>query len=396
MKHPTKKALTLLSLFIISLVLPLQAPLTHAQTTLSAKDRALQFIEDVIQPDMSKYNVTLVNDIVGQPLIWPIETQESVTYYLADIDANGMGPDINCLFINNSLTMVQLGVDQAFVHSPNADESSMLVYSNQSTNLTAQTVGFLERYENFTGENLRDMISAITNVDVTQNVTKILGDVKLTTENTPLETDISLKYTYNGTDYTGISLTFRNGQFYILGDDRSEWTIGNTDVNITQTQAISIAQQYMKTYSYTLDDGTVVNQFNVTSINAGLNTYPRDNTTTIYPYWSVQLNLNDTFPPACYAISLGIWADSGTVFLAQPLFVGGGLPPPAATPTATTPQQTQSQTQTGIPLMELSIAAAVAIVAIVAVVLVLRKSKKGKSSLGNRLQDLNCSSGLKD
>jgi len=91
----------------------------------------------------------------------------------------------------------------------------------------------------------------------------------------------------------------------------------------------------MKTYSYTLDDGTVVNQFNVTSITAGLNFSSRNNATTIYPCWNMQVNLNDSFPPTVYAIQLEVWADSGQVFHAQPLAVEGGLAPSASTSTTT-------------------------------------------------------------
>jgi len=62
------------------------------------------------------------------------------------------------------------------------------------------------------------------------------------------------------------------------------------------SQAIDIAKQYVQNYSYTLDNGLTVNGFNVTNIQAGLNTYPKDNSTTIYPYWSVQLNLGKFVP----------------------------------------------------------------------------------------------------
>ena len=162
MKLSIKKALTLLSIFAIIIVLLVHVSSVNAATAPTAKDKALAFIEDVIQPDMSKYNVTLVNDIVGQPLIWPPETQESVTYYLDD---NGIGPDITCLFINNTLTSAELGVNEAFTHSSQADESLTLVYSNRSTNLTEETLGLLERYQTYTSENLQDMANTLTNVD---------------------------------------------------------------------------------------------------------------------------------------------------------------------------------------------------------------------------------------
>lgn len=320
-----KRLAAVVTLVLLLSLVPACIPV-KAQTTSGAEEKALAFIENVIQPDVSLYNITLVSDIVG--------LQESVTYHLAET-STGLGPDIICLFENGSLIMVEL-----------SEESPSLVYSNPSTNLTEQTVGLLERYQAYVGLNLQDMINALANVDVTQNLTKTVGDITLTADSSSLETDVSLKYTYNGAVYTGVSFTFRSGQFYSFSEDYSRWTIGNTDVNVNENQAINIAKQYMQTYSYTLDNGAVVNQFNITTITAGLNTYPRGNTTTIYPYWSVQVNLDDTFPVDCYAISIGIWADSGTVIFAQPLFVGGGAPSPStATPTDTaTPTQSPTQT----------------------------------------------------
>jgi hypothetical protein len=361
MKHPTKKALTPLSLFTIFLVLVVQALSAHVATASPVKDKALAFIEDVIQPDMSKYNITLVNDIVGQPLIWPSETQESVKYHL---DNNGSGPDIICLFTNNVLTSALLSAN-----------GSSTFYSNLSADLTSRTLATLKGYQTYTGEDLQDMVNAFTNVDVTQNVTKISGNIKLTIQNIPFGTDISFKYTYNGTDYTGISFTFRNGQFYSFMDDRSEWVIGNTDVNINQSQAIDIAEQYVQNYSYTLDNGTVVKGFNVTAIQAALNFYPRNNSTTIYPYWSVQLNLDKLYPGNVWQLSVGIWADSGTVFLCQPIGFGGGSPPTATTIPAP-PQQQQAQRESGITPIDLSIATgAVAAIAIIVAIVIKKRSK---------------------
>jgi len=368
MKLSTKKALALLCLLAFTLFLVRQAPLVHSSKVPSAKERALTFIEGVIQPDMSKYNVTLVDDIVGQPLIQTSETQESVTYHL---DNNGSGPDIICLFINNVLTSAGLSVNAAFVHSPSAEESLTLLYRNPSTNLTDETIGLLERYQTYTIENLSDMIAALANVDATQNVTKTSGDIKLTVQNIPLETTISLKYTFNDTEYTGVSFTFRNGQFYSFMDDRSRWVIGNTDVNIDKSQAIDIAKRYAESYSYTLDNGVAVKGFNVTSIQAATNFYPRDNSTTIYPYWSVQLNLDKVYPGNVWQLSVGIWADSGTVFLCQPIGFGGG-----GSPTGTQTPASSQQPQSGIPSVDLVIVAVVAAAVAIISILAIRRQRK--------------------
>jgi hypothetical protein len=134
-------------------------------------------------------------------------------------------------------------------------------------------------------------------------------------------------------------------------------------------QAIDIAKQYVQNYSYTLDNGLTVKGFNVTSIQAGLNTNPRENSTTIYPYWSVQLNLDKVYPGNVWQLSVGIWADSGTVFLCQPIGFGGS--PPAATP-----EQTQSQPQSLISPIDLSIVAGtIATIVAIAVIIVKKRSK---------------------
>jgi hypothetical protein len=339
-------------------------PLGHSQTATSAKDRALAFIKDVVQPDMSKYNVTLISDIVGHPLNQSSVTQEGVDYRL---NANGNGPDIICMFTNNVLTSAVL--------STNTGASSTILSSNPSETLNAKAQSVMQGYQTYTGENLQDMTTALSSIDATQNTTKVLGTTKVTVQTTQTETDVYLKYVANGTAYTGISFTIENGQFYSFSDDRSLWTIGNTNMNINQSQAISIAQQFIQNYSYTLENGGVVAApYNITSIQASTNFYPRDNSTTIYPYWSVQFNLGQLYPGNVYALSIGVWADSGNVFLSQPVGVEGGAPP--VTPSATGSQQTQPQGQKNM-LPELGIiAGVVTIVAIAGIAVFIRKRSK--------------------
>jgi hypothetical protein len=316
---------------------------------------------------MSKYNITLVNDITGQPSNQSPTMQESIDYHLG---FNGSGPDILCIFTNNKLTAALLSISPTFAHN----ETTPALYTSLPTGTTNTALSVIEGYQTYTGENLQGMINAFTNVDATQNITKISGNTELTVTNIPSETDISLKYTANGTEYTGISFSLRNGQLYSFVDDRSEWTIGNTDVNINQTQAIALAQQYVKNYSYTTDGGVVAKGFNVTSIQAGLSTYPRDNSTSIFPYWRLQLNLGSVYPGSVYALSIGIWADSGTVFLAQPIGSGEGSSLP--TSTATSSQSSQYNGQAGISPIDVSaIVAAAAIVIIVSAIVLKKRSR---------------------
>jgi hypothetical protein len=267
------------------------------------------------------------------------------------------------MFTNNVLTSALLSTN-----------GSSTFYSDLSANVSDEALAILEGYQTYTGENLQEMNKAIANVDATQNLTRISGDIELTVENTPPFIAISLKYIYNDTSYTGVSFSFKNGQLYTFMDDRSLWVIGNTDVNINESQAINIAQQYVQNYSYTLDNGAVVQGFKVSSIQAALDTYPVDNTTTIDPYWRLQLNLGEIYPGNVYALSIGIWADSGIVFLAQPIGVEGGSPP--VTPSAVPSQQTQPQKQAGISTLDISTIASVIVAVTIAGLVIVRKRSK--------------------
>ena len=356
----SRKRIMPLAILAVTLILMSQVYTVHSAIVPTAKDSALAFIRNVIQPSVANNNVTFINDIVGQPILNPKQTQESVKYH---ISSSGSGADVICLFTNNVLTQAQLST---------VDAST--VSSNLPTDISARALATLRGYQTYTGEDLTSMLTALTNVDVTQNITRISGNIKLIVQNSPFGIDVSLKNSYNGTDYTGITLTFRNGQFYSMMDDRSLYTIGNTNVNINQAKAIDIAQQYILTYSYATDSGDLVKGFNVTSIQASTNFYPRDNTTIIYPYWSVQLNLGQTYPGNVYAIEIGVWADSGTVFLAQPIGVGGSFPAP--TPSESPPTTIPSSPTDNNSAILISIIVAIVAIGITIGTIKVKKRRK--------------------
>jgi hypothetical protein len=62
------------------------------------------------------------------------------------------------------------------------------------------------------------------------------------------------------------------------------------------------------------------------SIKAELKTRSRE-TLTWCPYWNVELYLDRSYPGDVYAIQVGIWADSGEVFLCKQIGVGGAITP---------------------------------------------------------------------
>jgi hypothetical protein len=284
------------------------------------KDRALSFIQSILPIDISKYSIKLIQHGVN-----PQSQQGDPTIEIMDyaLESNGSRLGASCAFTNNVLTGCILTVYNGSVFTAQTTRNSI-----DSARV------FLVKYQAFTGDNLTEMINLLSSTDGTGSFTVTSGNVKLTIRNVDIgneqvDTIFRWLYTFNGADYTALGVTFRNGAFYALRDDRSLYRIGNVDVNITKEQAICAAINYVQNFSYTGITGSDENPtyvqisgFNITAenITAELSTYPRESS-TLYPYWSVQLPLAETYPGNIWALQVSVWADSGEVFLCQPLGV---------------------------------------------------------------------------
>jgi hypothetical protein len=98
-------------------------------------------------------------------------------------------------------------------------------------------------------------------------------------------------------------------------------------VNISKEQAVKIAMEYIKNYSYKIAEDVWISDFNVTEDRtvAHLVTTVRESN-VLYLYWSITLYLNQTYPGSVTSIALGIWADSGEVrFCRYEAYGGSGL-----------------------------------------------------------------------
>ena len=88
MKISTIKTLAISGLIALMILMLPQVILVTALPTNSAKAESLSFIQEVVQLNISQYNVTMVSDVVGQSPVQPSETIEIVDYHLAN---NGSG-----------------------------------------------------------------------------------------------------------------------------------------------------------------------------------------------------------------------------------------------------------------------------------------------------------------
>ncbi len=107
--------------------------------------------------------------------------------------------------------------------------------------------------------------------------------------------------------------------------------VGSTEVKISEEQAVNIAKEYLKTFSWKANDGSEelveVKDFKVLAspVKAKLSMQPRESF-ELYPYWYVELVLDKVYQGSVNSIHVGLWADTGTVAYCQEISAGAAYP----------------------------------------------------------------------
>jgi hypothetical protein len=182
-------------------------------------------------------------------------------------------------------------------------------------------VSLVEKYQAFYKIDLTDVISMLSDVDPTVDIEKVSGNMKLTISNKEFEQDestvvstvLTWEYVYDGCEYPGLALTFRDGVLYGLIDRSRVYTLGNTTVNISKEQAILIAMKYIQKYSYKMPDGTWISDFKVAEHRTTARLVPAANGSILYPEWQVELYFIRTYPGSVHGFMVDVVAGSGEV-----------------------------------------------------------------------------------
>jgi hypothetical protein len=330
MKRVTKIlfAVILVVVFIAAALVSFGAiPLNNSSVS-TAHDKALAFIKNVLPIDFSRYNVTLKSygapklpSEIGSDPLKGFET-EVLTYVLESKEGT---LQVICTVKNGAVSSCLLEVVRG----------SVILDRHYSDPIDAAE-GFLKKYQSYYKTDLADMVNILHNVDSLKNTTLISGSLKLNIEiksssTTAFSNTVRFRWTrvYNECEYLVLDIAFLNGVFQGMVDHRVTYVIGDTSVNISKEQAIEIAMKYVKNYSYLMPDMTRVSNFNVSKDRADAKLLPTVRyANVLYPYWSVTLYLNETYPGGVYALLVGVWADNGEVFFCNNQAAGGIYPPP--------------------------------------------------------------------
>jgi hypothetical protein len=209
-------------------------------------------------------------------------------------------------FKDKNLSRYQLFVDEG---SP--------VYAQPQTNILDITENLLDRYSAYSGASyLEEMSNLLASVNETK-------DVELTWDNTKLKISVSgdnvevqWLYTENGVDFSpkSLSLVFENRVLKELSDGWFLFSIGSTKVNISSEEAVEIARNYVKNFTWKAD-GVEVSDFNVLEepVSAVFHPTAREEPLALIPYWYVTLYLDKVYPGGVNQIAVGLWADTGEV-----------------------------------------------------------------------------------
>jgi len=268
-------------------------------------NNAIAFLRDVVQIDVEKYQATLLSNTVEQrPNLGGI-IEQILRYSLTSSESK---IDVVFRFRNSRLSMYQIILLEGIP-----------IYAEpQPYNVVDSAKSLLQRLISYSAGTsyLEEMRGALTAVNVTQNFELTVGNIKLNVSLVEGNGEILWMYTENDVDFSvkSLSLVYKDGILEQLVDGWFLFQAGSTEVNISREEAIEIAREYLKNYSWTVN-GTEVSDFTVLNepISAVFHPTPRDEPLVLVPYWFVTLYLDRAYPGGVTRLGVGLWADTGIV-----------------------------------------------------------------------------------
>jgi DNA-binding transcriptional ArsR family regulator len=273
--------------------------------------KVLTFLQDVIHLDMTKYSATVSSNTVEYRSDLGGIIEEIFIYTLT---YEGSKVDVTLRFRNNTLSRYYLYVL----------EGTPFYSQLQPNNIIDATKELLGRYHEYSGASYLDVMkNMLETADEADDFVTISGNMKLIMSTEGNKVKMQWLYTSNNIDFQAKSLvlSFDNyGFLEILSDDWSLFQVGSTEVNVSKEDAISIARDFAKNYSWTAN-GVEVNNFNIVEepVLAELWPHTREKPLILIPYWYVTLYLDRVYPDRVDRLAVGLWADTGEVSSCQTL-----------------------------------------------------------------------------
>jgi hypothetical protein len=267
-------------------------------------DSAISFLRDVAQIDISQYQATLLSDTVDHRSDLGGVVEEIIQYSLASDQGTA---DVVFRFRDNKLSRYQL----------NLFEGPLIFGEPQPSDMLEATRGLLARLKSFRNtQYLDDMDSILSSINEFTPMEVTQGNVKLEISVSGGTAQVLWLYTENGVDFSAKSLRFLFDN-RVLKEVTDGWFLfspGSTEVDVTKEEAIRIAKDYVKGFSWEYQ-GTVISNFVVVDdpVTAEFAPHPREEPLKLIPFWFVTLYLDKVYPGEVNRIGVGLWGDTGEV-----------------------------------------------------------------------------------
>jgi hypothetical protein len=297
----------------------------HA-TEVSVAQKGLSILGNVADLNLAQYSVECKE--VPQQFSYFNSLQEDVVSY--NLKSAASQVNVSCTFVNDKLHMLYI-----------LDSEGSPAMTKISSSVSEMAQNYLSDYSAYTQNPLYNGLnSMLNNVDATKNSTYNSYNLRLQVNTTTDQfTTFSWIYTFNGVDAPEkcVALGYANGTLKYFLDTWNIYNIGSTDFNLSEKEAIAIALQSAKGFSYQTGSGenaVTVKDLKVTCVkdiellfcdSTGADNSRGNDSLTLYPMWHIGVGLDKWYPGSVYGVYVDIWADTGQVRLVKEVFTS--LPP---------------------------------------------------------------------
>ncbi len=266
-------------------------------------DDSITFLEDVVQIDLTGYQATLLSNTVEVREDLGGVVEEVLSYSLTNSDTR---ITLDLRFRNRELSRYKMSLF----------EGSVIYAQPQPFSVLDVAKDVIQRYSSFKDDAYEEMNSMLAAVNTSENTEITEGDTKLQVSISGNNAQILWLYTENGVDFSAksVSLVFENNVLTELTDGWYLFTVGTTEVTVSQEEAVEMALDAVQDFTWEAD-GTVVSDFNVLQEPITVIFHPttRGENLELIPYWQITLYLDKVYPGGYNRIAVGIWADTGEV-----------------------------------------------------------------------------------
>ena len=262
------------------------------------------FMQNVTQIACNNYTIALTSDTTSWRVDFGGISEETIQYSLTSSTSN---INLDFRFRGNHFSRYEL--DQV--------ETAPIFTKVQPDNVLSNARQILARYQNYSGDAyLSNMTRLLATVDSLNNTEATQGNMKLQVSVSGGAVGFNFMYTEDGIDYQakGLQMTFQNNVLTTMQDGYFLFTVGSTDLSISRQQAVTIAENYVKSLTWTIE-GQQVSHFTAVDppLSIQLVPHPRGNSVSLIPYWYIEMGLTATYQGGINEVTVGIYADTGKV-----------------------------------------------------------------------------------